>query len=162
MLFSPEHVDDLRVPLEQGAARAGRSLEHFAICPSVSMLITDDLAAARDAMRPMLALYVGGMGSREKNFYNSLVQRYGFEAQAREVQDLYLAGDKEQAAAALPDELIDLVTLVGPPDHVADRLRAFEAAGIDTLIVAPMAFEAEERARQLELLARLAERTAVA
>ena len=76
--------------------------------------VTDDRAAARDAMRPFLALYVGGMGSRKQNFYNEIVRRYGFEDAARKVQDLYLEGHKEEAAAALPDELIDAVSLCGP------------------------------------------------
>ena len=106
-LFSPEHVPELRPSLEEGAARAGRSLDGFDIAPTVNVFVTDDLEAARDAMRPFLALYVGGMGSREQNFYNQLVQRYGFEDAAREVQDLYLEGKKDEAMAALPDELID-------------------------------------------------------
>ena len=82
----------------------------------MQVFVTDDLAGARDAMRPFIALYVGGMGSRKQNFYNQLVQRYGFEDAAREVQDLYLDGKREEAMAALPDELIDTVALAGPPD----------------------------------------------
>ena len=109
--------------LEEGAARAGRDLDGFDIAPTVQVFVTDDLAGARDAMRPFIALYVGGMGSRKQNFYNQLVQRYGFEDAAREVQDLYLDGKREEAMAALPDELIDLVALAGPPDHVRERLR---------------------------------------
>src|SRR5689334_23553936 len=100
--FSPEHTDEFRPHLEEGAARSGRSLDDFEICPMVNVYVGDDQAAARDLMRPVLALYVGGMGSRKQNFYNSLVQRYGFEDAAREVQDLYLEGKKEEAAAALP------------------------------------------------------------
>src|SRR6266702_6603228 len=80
--FSPEHVSRLRVPLEEGAARAGRSLDEFRICPSVNVMISDDLESARNAMRPIVALYVGGMGSREQNFYNRLVSSYGFEREA--------------------------------------------------------------------------------
>ncbi|HKW71053.1 MAG TPA: LLM class F420-dependent oxidoreductase, partial [Candidatus Dormibacteraeota bacterium] len=90
--FSPEHTAELRAPLLDGATRSGRSLEGFAICPTVNVMIADDLESARNAMRPMLALYVGGMGSREQNFYNRLVSSYGFEREAAEVQDLYLAG----------------------------------------------------------------------
>ena len=88
------------------------------------------MAAARDAMRPYVALYVGGMGSREKNFYNQLVQRYGFEDAASEVQDLYLEGKREEAMAALPEELIDTVSLCGPPDLVRERLAVFREAGV--------------------------------
>ena len=111
-------------------------------------------------MRPILALYVGGMGSREKNFYNALVQRYGFEDAAREVQDLYLDGKKEEAAAALPAELIDTVTLCGPRDRVRDRLAVYAQAGVGTLSVSPMAFDAESRLEQLRLVAELAEAAA--
>jgi hypothetical protein len=96
------------------------------------------------------------MGSREKNFYNALVQRYGFEDAAREVQDLYLAGKREEAAAALPDELIDLVSLVGPRDVVRERLAVYRDAGVGTLIVSPMAWTYEDRLEQLRLLAELA------
>jgi hypothetical protein len=103
----------------------------------------------------MVALYVGGMGSREQNFYNQLVQRYGFEDAALKVQDLYLEGKKDEAAAALPDELIDLVTLCGPPDHVRDRLAAFRDAGVGTLTVTPMAFTPAERIEQLRAVAEL-------
>src|SRR5580700_4299953 len=115
-LFSPEHVSELRPLLQEGAARSGKSLEGFDIAPTVNVFITDDLPGARNAMRPFIALYVGGMGSRKQNFYNNLVQRYGFEAEARTVQDLYLEGKREEAMAALPDRLIDTVSLCGPPE----------------------------------------------
>ena len=155
-LFSPEHVSEFRPLLEEGAARSGRSLDGFAIAPTVNVFISDDIGKARDLMRPFLALYVGGMGSREKNFYNALVCRYGFEDAAREVQDLYLDGRKEEAAAALPDDLIDLVSLCGPRDRVRERLEVFREAGVDTLGVTPVAFTKEERVEQLRLVAELA------
>nr|MBA2766069.1 LLM class F420-dependent oxidoreductase [Solirubrobacterales bacterium] len=155
-LFSPEHVSEFRPLLEEGAARSGRSLDGFAIAPTVNVFISDDVAKARDLMRPFLALYVGGMGSREKNFYNALVCRYGFEDAAREVQDLYLDGRKEEAAAALPDDLIDLVSLCGPRDRVRERLEVFREAGVHTLGVTPVAFTKEERVEQLRLVAELA------
>jgi F420-dependent oxidoreductase-like protein len=160
VFLAPEHLDVLMGPLEEGAQRAGRSLDEFDIAPTVNVLISDDVEAARDAMRPILALYVGGMGSREKNFYNALVQRYGFEDAAREVQDLYLDGKKEEAAAALPAELIDTVTLCGPEDRVRDRLAVYAQAGVGTLGVSPMAFDAESRLEQLKLVAELAEAAA--
>jgi F420-dependent oxidoreductase-like protein len=144
-LFSPE-----------GAARSGRSLEHFDMAPQVNVFVTEDIAAGRDAMRPFLALYVGGMGSREKNFYNALVQRYGFEAEARVVQDLYLDGKRVEAMAALSDELIDAVSLVGPPDHVRERLAVYRNAGVGTLGVSPLAFTKGDRLEQLRLIAELA------
>jgi alkanesulfonate monooxygenase SsuD/methylene tetrahydromethanopterin reductase-like flavin-dependent oxidoreductase (luciferase family) len=157
-LFSPEHVGEFRPLLEEGFARAGggKSFDAFDIAPSVNVFVTDDLEAARDAMRPYVALYVGGMGSRKQNFYNQLVQRYGFEDAAREVQDLYLNGKKEEAMAALPGELIDHVSLTGPPDVVRERLAVFREAGVGTLMVSPMSWSLEDRREQLRLVAELA------
>ena len=156
VFFSPEHTRTLRGPLEEGAARVGRSLDGFRVCPSVNVMISDDLESARNAMRPILALYVGGMGSREQNFYNRLVSSYGFEDEARKVQELYLAGQKTEAMFALPDELIDLVSIVGPPARAKDRIRAFRDAGVDTLIVWPVMPDQEVRKEQLRLIAELA------
>jgi F420-dependent oxidoreductase-like protein len=157
-LFSPEHVAEFRPLLEEGFARAGdgKGFDDFEIAPTVNVFVTDDVAAARDAMRPYVALYVGGMGSRKQNFYNALVQRYGFEDAAREVQDLYLDGKRDEAAAALPEELIDNVSLCGPPDVVRERLAVFRDAGVGTLMVSPMAWTFEDRLRQLQLVAELA------
>ena len=154
--FSPEHVERLRGPLEEGAAKAGRSLDDFRICPTVHVAIGDDIENARNAMRPVLALYIGGMGSREQNFYNRLVSGYGFEAAARQVQELYLSGQRAAAMEALPDELIDMVTIAGPKDHARERIRAYRDAGVETLIVSPMAADAEERQKQMRLVAELA------
>jgi F420-dependent oxidoreductase-like protein len=155
-LFAPEHVAKFRTYLQEGADRAGKSLDDFDIAPTVNVLVTDDLATGRDAMRPYLALYIGGMGSRRQNFYNRLAVRYGFEEAAKQVQDLYLDGKREEAGAALPDELIDLVTLCGPKDHVRERLAVYRDAGVGTLMVTPMAWTAEERLSQLRLIAELA------
>ncbi len=154
-LFAPEHVAEVRRLLEEGAARAGRTLDRFDIAPVVNAYVSEDLDRSRDLMRPGLALYVGGMGSREQNFYNRLVQRYGFEAQAHQIQELYLAGRQQEAAAAVPVELIDLVSLCGPRDLVRERLRAYRRAGVGSLLVAPLAFEADELVEQLRLVAEL-------
>jgi F420-dependent oxidoreductase-like protein len=154
--FSPEHVGELRELLEEGAARSGRSLEGFDIAPTVNVYVSDDRELARDVMRPFLALYIGGMGSREQNFYNKLVQRYGFEDAAIEVQDLYLQGKKAEAGEAIPAELIDMVSLCGPRDVVRDRLAAFRDAGVGTLMVAPMAWTPDDRVAQLRAVAELA------
>jgi F420-dependent oxidoreductase-like protein len=156
-LFSPEHVGQFTGLLEEGAARSGRGLASFDIAPVVNSYISEDLDQARDLMRPGLALYVGGMGSREQNFYNRVVPRYGFEAEANEIQELYLAGKKDEAAAAVPTRLIDTVTLCGPRDAVRERLVAYREAGVGTLMVAPFAFTSEERSAQLRALAELAE-----
>jgi F420-dependent oxidoreductase-like protein len=153
ILLAPEHLPELRALLEEGAARAGRSLDGFDIVASVNVMIADDAERARDAMRPFLALYVGGMGSRERNFYNAIVSRYGFEAAAAEVQDHYLAGRREAAMAALPGDLIDAVTLCGPPDRVRARLEEFRAAGVGTLVAS---FVGDDRLGQVRALAALA------
>ena len=156
-LFSPEHVSEFRPLLEEGFARAGngKGFDDFDIVPTVSVMVSDDLESARDAMRHYVALYVGGMGSRKQNFYNALVQRYGFEDAARTVQDLYLEGRKDEAAAALPGELIDTVSLVGPADRVRERIAVYREAGVGTLMVSPMAWTFEDRIAQLRAVAEL-------
>ena len=155
-LFSPEHVAVMRAEVEAGVARAeGKTVDDVEIAPGVQVYVGDDWQAARDLMRPFLALYIGGMGSREKNFYNQLVRRYGFEEAAEEVQNLYLAGDKEAAMAALPDDLIDTVSICGPKEHVRERLAAYREAGVGTLGVTPMAWTKEDRITQLRLVAEL-------
>jgi F420-dependent oxidoreductase-like protein len=157
--FSPEHVGEARKLLQEGADRAGngkRIDDSFDIAPYVNVSIDDDIDRARDSMRPMLALYVGGMGSREKNFYNALVRRYGFEDAAQEVQDLYLDGKKDEAAAALPTELIDKVSLCGSRDRVAERLEVYRDAGVGTLLCSPMAFEFDSRRKMVHDIAELA------
>jgi F420-dependent oxidoreductase-like protein len=155
-MFSPEHAGGFRERLAAGAARAGRGLDGFDVAPNVQVHISDDLAAARDAMRPFLALYIGGMGSRERNFYTEQAGRYGFEQAARTVQEHYLAGRRGEAGAALPDELIDLITLCGPAGRVRERLAAHREAGVGTLIAAPTAWTHEDRVAQLRQLAELA------
>jgi alkanesulfonate monooxygenase SsuD/methylene tetrahydromethanopterin reductase-like flavin-dependent oxidoreductase (luciferase family) len=157
-LFSPEHVAEFRPLLEEGFARAGngKGFGDFEIAPTVNVMVSDDVGSARDAMRPYVALYVGGMGSRGKNFYNALVRRYGFEDAAQRVQDLYLEGKRDEAAAALPEELIDTVSLCGPPDRMRDRLAVFRDAGVGTLMVSPMAWNLEDRLQQLRHVAELA------
>ena len=157
--FSPESVGEFRGLLEEGAAKAGGGKQiddSFDIAPMVNLCIDDDIDKARDSVRHILALYVGGMGSRDKNFYNALVRRYGFEDAADEVQNLYLEGKKDEAAAALPDELIDQTTLVGPKERIAERLAVYRDAGVGTLLLSPMAFDAESRRRMIRDIAELA------
>jgi F420-dependent oxidoreductase-like protein len=155
-LFSPDHIDVFRPALEEGAGRAGRSVEELDIAPMTSIAIEDDVDRARDMMRPYLALYIGGMGSRKKNFYNELVTRYGYGDEAREVQDLYLGQKYDQAMAAIPAELIDKISLCGTKDSIGERLDVYRDAGVGTLLVTPMAATVDGRLRVMRDLAELA------
>jgi F420-dependent oxidoreductase-like protein len=156
IFFSPEYVGDARQLLAEGAAQAGRELDDsFDIAPTVNVCIDDDIDRARDVMRPFIALYVGGMGSRERNFYNALVQRYGFADAAKEIQDLYLDGKRDEAAAAVPTELIDMITIVGPSDRVRERLAVYRDAGVGTMLVTVLAFDAERSTRMVRELAEM-------
>jgi F420-dependent oxidoreductase-like protein len=131
VFFSPRHYETAIQPsLAEGAARAGRSLDDLSVCVYQPVIVTQDLDAGRDAVRPHMALYVGGMGSRERNYYNQLFRRYGFEEEAGRVQDLYLARRREEAMAALTTEMIDLVTIIGPLDECRRRLAELEALGV--------------------------------
>jgi F420-dependent oxidoreductase-like protein len=131
VFFSPSHFESaIRPQLEKGAARAGRSPSDLSICVYQPVVITEDLDAGRDAVRAHMALYIGGMGSRERNYYNQLFCRYGFEAEARHIQDLYLARRKEEAMAALTPEMIDLVTIIGSVDECRRRLEDLERVGV--------------------------------
>jgi F420-dependent oxidoreductase-like protein len=138
IFFSPYRVDVFKPALDEGFARAGggKSLASFDIAPTVTVIVTDDVEGGRNLMKPALALYIGGMGARGRNFYNDLACRYGFDAAAKEIQDLYLDGKKQEATAAVPDELVDEVALVGPRERIADRLDAWRDCGITTLICA--------------------------
>lgn len=138
IFFSPAAFDAVyRGPVEAGFAKAGggKRMANFDIAPSVPVAMGDDVDACRASIKPFLALYVGGMGARGKNFYYDLACRYGFTDAADQVQDLYLAGKKAEAAAAIPDELVDAVALCGPKARIAERLAAWEASPINTLCV---------------------------
>ena len=157
-LFSPEHVAEFRPLLEEGFARAGngKGFEDFEIAPTVNVLVDRRRGGGARPDAPVRRAVRRRDGSREKNFYNALVRRYGFEDAAQEVQDLYLEGKRDEATAAMPEELIDTVSLCGPRDRVRDRLAVFRDAGVGTLMVSPMAWTFEDRLRQLRLVAELA------
>jgi F420-dependent oxidoreductase-like protein len=126
--MSPEKAEAIVGPIQKGRARAGKSpdLADFDNAPYVRVSMGNDLARCRDALRPGLALYIGGMGARTANFYNDLACRIGYEAAAVEIQNLFLDGKREAAAAAVPDALIDEISLIGPPDRIRDRLQAWQ------------------------------------
>jgi F420-dependent oxidoreductase-like protein len=155
-IFSPDHLDVFRASMEEGAERSGRSVGDVDIAPMTSLALYDDVEEARNYMRPYLALYIGGMGSRDKNFYTQLVTRYGYGDAAREIQDLYLSGKQAEAMAKIPAELIDKVSLCGSRDAVRDRLAAYRDAGVGTLLVMPVAASQDERLRMLRDLAEIA------
>src|SRR4051812_38434919 len=140
--FSPARMGMYREWLDEGLARSGRSIDSFDIAPMVPVFVGDDVQQMRDMVKPFLALYMGGMGARGRNFYNSLAQRYGYEEAAATIQDLYLDGRKGEAAAAVPDDLVDEVSLVGPPERIAERLGIWRDAGISTLIATTLQFDA--------------------
>jgi alkanesulfonate monooxygenase SsuD/methylene tetrahydromethanopterin reductase-like flavin-dependent oxidoreductase (luciferase family) len=107
----------------------------FDIAPSVPAVATEDVESARDALKEYYAFYVGGMGARSKNFYNDLFARYGYEAEAREIQELFLGGRQREAVAKVPDAFVDEVALIGPVDRMRERLAAFRESGATTLLV---------------------------
>ncbi|HEX2150365.1 MAG TPA: LLM class F420-dependent oxidoreductase [Stellaceae bacterium] len=125
--MSPEKAAAIVDPIVEGRMRAGkpRELADFDNAPYVRVSMGEDVAKCRDALRPGLALYIGGMGARSANFYNDLARRMGYEAEAAEIQDLFLAGKRQEAAASVPDALIDETSLVGPPERIRDRLEAW-------------------------------------
>jgi len=107
----------------------------FEIAATASVLVGDDVPALLDALRPHVALYVGGMGAKGRNFYNALVRRYGWEQEAERIQELYLSGKQRDAIAAVPDELVDAVALVGPKERIAERLEAWRETPVTTLVL---------------------------
>jgi len=131
--MSPEKADAITAPVLEGIAKAGngKTLADFDVVPYVRIAIGDDLAACRDAIRPQLALYIGGMGARSKNYYNDLTKRLGYEAEAAKIQDLFLEGRRKEAEAAVPDALIDETSLVGSNERVKDRLEAWKEVAKD-------------------------------
>jgi F420-dependent oxidoreductase-like protein len=132
MMMDPERFDEVYLPyLDEGFKKAGggKGLKDFAVVPGVTVILSDDVDRARAGVKTGMALYIGGMGARDKNFYNDLTKRLGYEEAAVRIQDLYLDGKRAEAAAAVPDALVDAVHLVGPKDRIRDRLKAWKEAG---------------------------------
>lgn len=138
VFFSPEKTREVYAPrLEAGFDASGEDdkAARFDIAPTVTAMVTDDVEAGRLQMKPYLALYIGGMGAKGRNFYNDLACRYGYEEEAATIQDLYLDGKKMEATMAVPDDLVDEVCLVGPAERITDRIEAWKEAGVTTLIL---------------------------
>ena len=142
IFFSPYRFRETHGPSLAGAP------DGFQVAPMCPVLVGDDVQQCRDMLKPMLALYIGGMGARGKNFYNSLTQRYGYEEAAAKIQELYLGGMKGEAAMTVPDELVDEIALVGPKERIAERLEPWREAGVSTIVI---------QARQREALEVMAE-----
>ena len=160
IFFSPEHSGDLLESVRTGARRAGKGtetdpLEGFDVVPTVPVVVDDDVERAARAVAPYAALYIGGMGSREQNFYNRLAVRMGFEDAAQQIQDLYLDGKPRDAAAAVPFELIDATSLIGPPDRIGERVGRYADAGVTTLTVSAFGGHLDDRLAMVRLMADL-------
>jgi F420-dependent oxidoreductase-like protein len=153
VFFAPSHAGELLGHLRAGRTRAGKTMDGFDIVASVPMVVGDDVAECARPVRPYSALYIGGMGSRDKNFYNALAVRMGYADQAAEVQNRYLARDYEGAAAAVPAEFVDQTCLLGPPGRIAERMAGFARAGVTTLSISPFADTLAGRLRILETAA---------
>jgi F420-dependent oxidoreductase-like protein len=139
IMFIPEKAHEVWGPaLADGRSRRAAGLGPLEVVAGGALAIGDGLEHLRDAARPMVALYVGGMGARGRNFYNDLARRYGYEAEAEAIQDLYLDGKKEEAAAAVPAEFLEKTSLVGPEGYVRERIAALAEAGVTVLSVTPM------------------------
>jgi F420-dependent oxidoreductase-like protein len=152
IFFSPENAPELMKPLIEGRTRVGKSMQGFDVVPTVPVVPGADVEECANFVRPYAALYVGGMGSRDKNFYNQLAVRMGYEEAAIEIQERYMAKDYAGAAAAVPIEFIDATSLIGPPDRITTRLPAYADAGVTTLSVASFAGTLKERVATLHVM----------
>jgi F420-dependent oxidoreductase-like protein len=143
VFYAPDHAADQLASVAAGRARAGLTLAGFDVVPTVPVVVGADVASCADQVRGYAALYLGGMGSREKNFYNQLATRMGFGDAAREVQELYLGQRQRDAAASVPLEFIDATSLLGPKERIADKLQAYAEAGVTTLSLSLFADDRE-------------------
>jgi F420-dependent oxidoreductase-like protein len=149
VFFTPKFAGELLGHLTAGRAKVGKTLDGFDVVPSVPLVVGEDLDACAAPVRAYAALYVGGMGSREQNFYNALAGRMGYADQAAAVQERYLARDYDGAAAAIPAEFVDATSLIGPVGRIAERMGEFAAAGVTTLSVAPFGRTVDDKIRSL-------------
>ena len=161
VFLSPEHCADQMAAVRAGREKAGAGedgdpMAGFDVVATVPVVVTDDLEAGRAAVADYTALYIGGMGSRDQNFYNQLARRMGFDEVADTVQDLYLEGRPRDAAAAIPLELVDATALIGPPARIAERLARYAEAGVTTVSVAPYARTPQEQSAVLGVVAEAA------
>jgi len=155
VFYSPRFAEEQLAAIKVGREKAGKTMEGFDVVPTVPIVVDEDVERAAELVRWYAALYIGGMGSREQNFYNQLACRMGFEEEAAKVQELYLARQHRDAAAAVPLEFVDATCLLGSPERIGRRLAEFEAAGVTTLSLSPFAASLEDRLAALGTAARL-------
>ncbi|MDX6743091.1 LLM class F420-dependent oxidoreductase [Actinocorallia sp. A-T 12471] len=158
IFFLPEKANDVwGDSLARGKAKRDASLGDLGVAVATSLAIGDDVEGFLDFGRPMLALYIGGMGAKGKNFYNSLCRRYGWEKEAEEIQELYLSGKKAEAAEKVPAELLKNMSLIGPESWVKERIAAFKEAGVTTLNITPVAADHKGKLALIERIKTLTE-----
>jgi F420-dependent oxidoreductase-like protein len=162
IFFDPESAGDLLGDVRTGRERAGLDMASFDVVPTVPVVMGDDVEACAGPVRAYSALYIGGMGSREQNFYNRLAVRMGYEEAAMQIQDRYLAKDYAGAAAAVPVDFIDRTALIGPRGRIRERLGAYAAAGVTTLTVAVYAGDLDERLRTVRAMAEILDESGLA
>jgi F420-dependent oxidoreductase-like protein len=153
VFFAPEYAAELLGQIRAGREKAGKPMDTFDVVPAVPVVVGEDPVACAELVRWYAALYVGGMGSREQNFYHQLATRMGYGEAAREVQDLYLAKRHRDAAAAVPFEFIDSTSLLGPVERISRRMRAYAEAGVTTLSVSVFAADVDDGVRTLRAVA---------
>ncbi|GAA4184991.1 LLM class F420-dependent oxidoreductase [Streptosporangium oxazolinicum] len=157
IFYMPEKAADVwGASLAAGRARRDPALGELDVIAQAALAIGDDVSGWLELGRPMAALYIGGMGAKGRNFYNDLARRYGYEKEAEQIQNLYLDGRKDEAAALVPYELLEKTSLIGSEGHVRERLRAMRESGVTTVNVAPLAATHEERVRLIEKVRELA------
>lgn len=162
IFYAPESAGEMMQHLAAGRQAAGLDMSGFDVVPTVPVVLGDDPVECANMVRAYSALYIGGMGSRDKNFYNQLVTRMGYEAEAIEVQEKYLAKDYQGAAAAVPQEFIDRTSLIGPRDRVRDRLAAYASSGVTTLTIATYAGSLDDRMATLRTMAEVLDESGLA
>jgi F420-dependent oxidoreductase-like protein len=161
IFFAPEFATELLASISAGRAAAGRTMDGFDVVASAPIVVGDDIEASAALVRWYAALYIGGMGSRDQNFYNALAVRMGYAEAARKVQDLYLSKRQPEAAAAVPMEFIDRTSLLGPVDRIAQRMRDYAAAGVTTLSISLFVGDVDEGVRTLRAAADALDRSGV-
>jgi F420-dependent oxidoreductase-like protein len=161
IFFSPEYAGESMQHIRAGAAKAGRDITSFDVVPTVPVIIGDDAEKCAEPLKGYAALYIGGMGSRQQNFYNALARRMGYEQEAAQIQDLYLGGDKAAATAAVPFEFVDRTSLLGPKERITDRLQAYAECGVTTLSITPGGMTYDDRVNTLRTVAEALDKAGV-